>query len=130
MRFLKIFSWFLLTFGIVGFGATMLGIDLGIGTGPHALGALAMQVVVAALIFWGFKLEAAGKLDRKILTYGGWLLLVSFIVGAQILVIAGEGDSPDSTRSSKIENLTGRTNSVRVEPRDSKWILIATRNVE
>lgn len=90
MRYLRIFSWFLLTFGIVGFGATALGIDLGIGTGPHALGALAMQVVVAALVFYGFKLQASGKLSRKILAYGGWALLVLFVLAAQILVIAGQ----------------------------------------
>jgi hypothetical protein len=90
MRFLRIFSWFLLTFGVVGFGATALGIDLGFGTGPYALGALAMQVVIAALIFWGFKLEATGRLDKKLLTYGGWLLLVVFIIAAQTLIIAGQ----------------------------------------
>jgi hypothetical protein len=90
MRYLRIFSWFLFTFGIVGFGATALGIDLGIGTGGAALGAMALQVLVSGLVLWGFKLHEAGKLHREVLVAGGWLLLVVFIVAAQILVIMGQ----------------------------------------
>lgn len=90
MRYLRIFSWFLFTFGIVGFGATLLGVDLGIGTGGAALGAMALQVLVSASVLWGFRLLEAGKLHREVLLVGGWLLLVVFIVVGQVVIIMGQ----------------------------------------
>jgi hypothetical protein len=90
MHYLKIFSWFLFTFGIVASGAILLGIDPGIGTGSGPLAAMALQVIVAGLILWGFKLCNAGKLSRKLLLWGGWGLLVIYIVVGQALIIASE----------------------------------------
>lgn len=89
LRYLRIFSWFLLTFGVVGFGAAVLGIDMGIGTGPEAMRVMALQVAVAAAIQWGFRLRKASKLDEKLLLYGGWGLVLLYIVLGAVLMNAG-----------------------------------------
>lgn len=90
MHYLKIFSWFLLTFGVVGFGAILLGIDPGIGTGSAALAAMGLQVIVAGVVLWGFKLCNADKLSRKLLLWAGWSLLLLYIVLGQALMIMAQ----------------------------------------
>ena len=80
MHYLKIFSWFLFTFGLVGLIAVAFGLSPGIGSVLATMGALATQVVFSSIILYGFKLNQNGKLNRKALVYGGWLLIVLLIV--------------------------------------------------
>lgn len=79
-RYLQIFGWFLLTFGVVGFGAIVLGIDPGIGTGPAARDVMALQAMTGLAIYLGFRAHKAGKLSRRVLLYGGWGLILLFVV--------------------------------------------------
>lgn len=65
LHYLRIFSWFLLTFGVMGFGAIAIGIDPGIGTGAGAMGVMALQVLVASAILWGLKLNRTGSYTVK-----------------------------------------------------------------
>lgn len=90
LHYLRIFSWFLLTFGIVGFAAIAIGIDPGIGTGAGAMGVMALQVVIALAILWGFKLNKAEKLSRKVLVFAGWgLVLLLVVVGSVLMNVSG-----------------------------------------
>lgn len=86
LNYLKIFSWLLLTFGLVGFLVIALGFAPEIGSGFAALGLMGIQATVGALILYGFKLNRLGKLDRKYLLYGGWALIVLLVIVGQIWV--------------------------------------------
>lgn len=86
LKYLKIFSWLLLTFGVVGFLAIALGFAPDIGSRPAALGLMATQAAVGALIFYGFKLNRLGQLDTKSLLYGGWALIVLLVILGQVWV--------------------------------------------
>lgn len=89
LHYLRIFSWFLLTFGVVGFGAIAIGVDPGIGTGSGAMAVMALQVVVASAILWGFRLNKAGKLHRQVLAVGGWVLVLLLVVVGSVLMNTG-----------------------------------------
>lgn len=89
LRYLRIFSWFLLTFGVVGFGATAFEVDTGIGTGHKAMGVLALQTLTGLMIYLAFQRYDAGRLDRKALIYGGWSLVVLYVVVGAIWMNVG-----------------------------------------
>ncbi|MGQ9426423.1 hypothetical protein ACXYTJ_09980 [Gilvimarinus sp. F26214L] len=84
LQYLRIFSFFLLTFGIVGAGVIAFGIDPGIGTSRGAMGIMVLQTLIAALILWGFRLHRDQKLGSKGLMYGGWGLIALYAVVGQI----------------------------------------------
>lgn len=98
LHYLRIFSWFLLTFGVVGFGAIAIGVDPGIGTGAGALGVMALQVAIAVAILWGFRLNRSGKLHREVLVVGGWLLVLLLVVVGSIWMNVGEDPGEGSSR--------------------------------
>lgn len=84
LQYLRILTWFLLTFGVAGLFSAWFGIDIGIGIGPPVVGLMAVQVVLAGLILWGFRLVKQGKLHPQVLTAGAIVVIVVYIVGGQI----------------------------------------------
>ncbi len=82
-NFLRIFSWLLFTFGLVGALAVIAGFAPGVGSTPAALGLLGTQALFAAAILYGFRLHRTGKLARSSLIYGGWFLVIALIVIGQ-----------------------------------------------
>jgi hypothetical protein len=83
-RYLKIFSWFLFTFAIVGIIALLAGMEPTVTTARKALGLMAMQVGVSSLILIGFRLNKAEQLPTKALLYGGWALIIVLVVVGQV----------------------------------------------
>lgn len=83
---LRIFSWFLLTSGVVGFIAVALGVIPGIGSVAAALGVIFVQIFISSLILVGFKLYAKGMLSNRRLSYGGWILIAILIAISQYWV--------------------------------------------
>lgn len=75
MRFLKIFGWFLLTFGVVLMLATLIGFDLGLGPRRQTLMLLAIQTLVGALISLLVRAGERGVVHRTLCILGGWGLL-------------------------------------------------------
>lgn len=88
--FLRIFSWLLLTFGVVGFVAVALGFAPRAGSFPAVLGLMGTQVIIASAIVYGFRLHRQGKLGRRVLVYGGWALVVLLLIIGQIWINASE----------------------------------------
>ncbi len=88
LNYLRIFSWLLLSFGVIGFLAVAAGLAPDVGPVPAALGVMATQSIVASAIVYGFKLHGTGQLSRNTLLYGGWALVVILIVTGQIWVNA------------------------------------------
>lgn len=86
LNYLRIFSWFLLTFGVVGFFAVLLGFALQIGSGSATLGLMGIQAAVGGMIVYGFRLLKEERIERKVLLYGGWALVIILVIGGQILV--------------------------------------------
>lgn len=85
-NYLRIFSWFLLTFGVVGFFAVLFGFAPQIGSGPAALALMGLQAAVGGAIVYGFRLFKEERIERKVLLYGGWALVVVLVIGGQVLV--------------------------------------------
>lgn len=86
-NYLKIFSWFLFTFGIVGLGAiAFFDVDPGIGSRAQALGLMTLQIAISSVLLTGFKLYNAGKIGRNSLLYGGWGLILLLIVAGQVWI--------------------------------------------
>ncbi len=90
LNYLRIFSWFLFTFGVVGFVTVFLGFAPKIGSGPAALGLMAVQAIVGGGIVYGFRLLKEERIPRKVLLYGGWALVVVLIIVGQIWVNSAE----------------------------------------
>ena len=84
LHYLKIFSWFLFTFGIVGLGGVAVGLQPGFATPAEAATILALQTVTAAMILWGFRRYRDGRLREKALIYLGWSLIVLLVLCAQL----------------------------------------------
>lgn len=86
-NYLKIFSWFLFTFGIVGLGAmAFFDVDPGIGSRTQALGLMTLQIGISSVLLAGFKLHNTGKIGRNTLLYGGWGLILLLIVTGQVWI--------------------------------------------
>lgn len=86
-NYLKIFSWFLFTFGVVGLGAMVFfGVDPGIGTRTQTIGLMTLQIGISSVLLAGFKLYSAGKIGRSTLLYGGWGLILLLIVIGQVWI--------------------------------------------
>lgn len=86
LNYLRIFSWFLFTFGVVGFVVILTGLAPGIGSIEGGLGLMGLQTVVGGTIVYGFRRLKAETLDRKILLYGGWALVIMLIIIGQVWV--------------------------------------------
>lgn len=86
LKYLKILSWLLLTFGVVGFITVFLGLKPGIGSTSAALGLMGFQVMLASAILYGFKLHNRGKVSSRVLLYGGWALVVCLAVIGQVCI--------------------------------------------
>lgn len=86
LNYLRIFSWFLLTFGVVGFITVFLGLAPQIGSGPAAMGLMLVQAIVGGAIVYGFKLLKEEKIERKLLLYAGWAAVIVLVIGGQVLV--------------------------------------------
>ncbi len=86
LNYLKIFSWFLLTFGVVGLITLFLGLKPEFGSISAAAGLLVVQILVASSILYGFKLHINGVISRRCLLYGGWGLIICLALGGQIWV--------------------------------------------
>ncbi|WP_041522745.1 hypothetical protein [Gilvimarinus agarilyticus] len=84
LHYLKIFSWFLFTFGIVGIIALLAGMEPTVTTARKALGLMAMQLGVSSLLLIGFRMYKAEQLPRKALLYTGWGLIVLLVVVGQV----------------------------------------------
>ena len=86
-NYLKIFSWFLFTFGIVGLGAmAFFDVDPGIGSRTQALGLMTLQIGISSALLAGFKLHNTGKIGRNTLLYGGWGLILLLLVAGQVWI--------------------------------------------
>lgn len=90
LNYLKIFSWFLFTFGVVGFIVVAAGFTPNIGSAPAALSLLAIQTGFASIIIYGFKQYRDGKLGRTALVYGGWALIIVLLIFGQIWINTNE----------------------------------------
>ncbi|WP_207061857.1 hypothetical protein [Motiliproteus sp. SC1-56] len=88
LHYLKIFSILLLGFGVIRGGALLLGVDLGSHIFPGSLGLMGVQVLVAAVVLYGFRLQRQGRMSEKLLTYAGWGLVAAFVVAGQVWVNA------------------------------------------
>lgn len=86
LRYLRILTWFLLTFGIVGLFAAAFGIDIGIGIGPPVVALMTVQSAISALILLGFKKLKDGKLHPQVLAAGAITLIVCYVVAGQIWI--------------------------------------------
>lgn len=86
MSFLRIFSWLLLTFGVVGFGAVVLGLVPDIGAKGPALVLLLVQSIFAGAVVYGFRLVAQERLSPRILFWGGWAVIITFVICGQIWI--------------------------------------------
>ncbi len=86
LNYLKIFGWFLLTFGVVGLITLFLGLKPEIGSIPAAVGLLSVQVLVGSAILYGFKLHLNGVIGRRSLLYGGWGLIICLALVGQVWV--------------------------------------------
>ena len=86
-NYLKIFSWFLFTFAIVGLGAmTFFDVDPGIGSRSQTIGLMTLQIVISSVLLTGFKLYSVGKIGRSTLLYGGWGLILLLTVTGQVWI--------------------------------------------
>lgn len=86
LNFLRIFSWLLLTFGATGFLIVALGFKPDIGSAASALGILAIQVICAAAILYGFRRHREGRMRRNTLLYGGWFLITALMLVGQVWI--------------------------------------------
>lgn len=84
LRYLRILTWFLFTFGAFGLLSASFGIDTGLGVGAPVLALLGVQVVVAGLILAGFKLVKEGRLHPQVLSAGAIALILFYVVAGQI----------------------------------------------
>lgn len=84
LRYLRILTWFLLTFGVFGLLFVSFGIDTGLGVGMPVLILLGVQVVVAGVILAGFKMVKEGKLHPQVLSAGAIALILFYVVTGQI----------------------------------------------
>jgi hypothetical protein len=89
LHYLKIFSWFLFTFGVVGLGAAGFGLDTGLGTGWKPAGLFVLQILASSLVLFGFRLCKDGVIESNVLLYGGWTLIIVFIIAGQIWLNLG-----------------------------------------
>ncbi len=86
LNYLKIFSWFLFTFGIVGALAVIAGLASELGPEIVIFGVMLFQSACAALVLYGFKLNKENKCSQSLLLRGGWALIVIYIVIGQLLI--------------------------------------------
>ncbi|MEP3857889.1 MAG: hypothetical protein ABJM39_12715 [Porticoccus sp.] len=86
LKFLRIFSWLLFTFGVVGFLAVALGFKPDIGSVASALGILGIQVMFSAMILYGFRLHRQGRIGRHNLVYGSWVVIVALVIIGQVWI--------------------------------------------
>lgn len=86
LHYLKIFCVLLFGFGVIRGGALALGFDLGSQIFPGNLGLMVFQALVAGTVLYGFRLHREGRLSRELLLYGGWSLVVAFVVIGQIWI--------------------------------------------
>lgn len=89
VHYLQIFSWFLFTFGVVGFLAVLFGFAPTVDSVPAALGLMAFQTFCAAGLLYGFRLHTRGRLSRQALVYSGWGVIGILVVLGQIWFSTG-----------------------------------------
>jgi len=86
LNFLRIFSWLLFTFGIVGFMAVAFGFKPEVGPLPSALGILGIQTIFAAVILYGFRLYRKGRIRRNSLVYASWIIVAVLMIIGQVWI--------------------------------------------
>lgn len=90
LHYLRIFAWFLLTFGVVGFLMANAGVDIGIGVGRPVAVLMAFQVAVGAVVLLGFKMVRDGKLHPQVLSVGAIALILFYVVAGQVWIAISE----------------------------------------
>ncbi|MDO6459788.1 hypothetical protein Q4485_03685 [Granulosicoccaceae sp. 1_MG-2023] len=88
LHYLRIFSWFLFTFGVAGFFMTGLGLFGDVGPKDAAMGIMALQAAAAGLVLYGFKRHKAGQLHESVLLFFGWLLIIAMVITGQVWMSA------------------------------------------
>lgn len=88
-NYLRIFSWMLLGFGVVGLLALMAGVKSRIGPADTLAAILLLQTLVAACIVYGFRLYRQEKISRGLLLRAGWGLIVLLALVGQIWLNLG-----------------------------------------
>ena len=88
LHYLRIFSWFLFTFGVAGFVMTGIGLFGDVGSKSAAMGIMALQAMVAGLVLYGFKLHRLGKLHESVLMFFGWVLIITMVIVGQVWMSA------------------------------------------
>lgn len=86
LNFLRIFSWLLFTFGVVGFLVVALGFKPDIGPVASALGILGTQVIFSAMILYGFRLHRQGRIGRNNLVYVSWIIVAALMIIGQVWI--------------------------------------------
>ncbi len=88
-NYLRIFSWMLLGFGVVGLLALLAGVKSRIGPADTLAGILLLQTLLAACIVYGFRLYREEKISRSLLLRAGWGLIVVLALVGQIWLNLG-----------------------------------------
>ena len=88
LHYLRIFSWFLFSFGVAGFFMTWFGLFGDVGSSAAAMGIMALQALVAGGVLYGFRLHKAGKLHESVLLFVGWVLIIAMVIIGQIWMSA------------------------------------------
>ena len=84
LHYLKIFSWLLFTFAIVGLIALLAGLEPTMTSAYKATWLLLGQTAVASILLLGFKYYRLGKISQKLLLYSGWTLIALLVITGQI----------------------------------------------
>lgn len=84
LNYLRIFSWFLLTFGVVGFLTILTGLVPNFGSSQAGMGLMGLQALVGGVIVYGFRLLKQEAINPKLLLYGGWIAVIIFVIVGQI----------------------------------------------
>lgn len=84
LHYLKIFSWLLFTFAIVGLVALLAGLEPTMTSTFKATWLLALQAIIGGILVAGFKLYRQAKISEKLLLYSGWTLIALLVVVGQI----------------------------------------------
>ncbi|WP_020210882.1 hypothetical protein [Gilvimarinus chinensis] len=84
LHYLKIFSWLLFTFAIVGLIALLAGLEPTMTSAYKATWLLLLQTVIASVLLLGFRCYRQGKISETLLLYTGWALIAVLVISGQI----------------------------------------------
>ncbi|UTF61307.1 hypothetical protein [Gilvimarinus sp. DA14] len=86
LHYLKIFSWLLFTFAVVGLVALLAGLEPTMTSVYKATWLLVLQTLIASVLLLGFKFYRQGKISQKLLLYSGWTLIAVLVIAGQIWI--------------------------------------------